>query len=380
MTVERFLEVLALIDEVEENSNIQTTLEAVASNLTALVSTPGQPSQQSALASNMAKLREGVSILTSELNPADIEAIAAMGGGEFFDRNLADSVSESVSANAMTPSVARDFVQKLASRRASFLSTTRSARSGLEVLQVTPSTLAPGTADVSFLIPRDLFENQLDEFAKELKFISKLFGDYSEAITGTREQVRLETLSSSVPTVVLIAAVPVLSSLADVVHKFLDAWKKLEEIREVRARVAALGIKGKAYNEFTEAISAQIESVVDEATASVIGKYTGDGGRKNELVAALKQGTRRLFGQIEQGLAVRFRASTESDAAPDDEPALRNLAELGRTMEFPTPSDEPLLLSPSEVLEDEAEPPLAAAPNPVKKAAKRVPKLQKRAL
>jgi hypothetical protein len=270
MTVERFLEVLNLVDDVETDLEIQSVLEGIAANLSNLVNSPGQPAQQNALATNLTKLRETISELDTRLDPSALEALSSMGGGKFFSPHLASNISDSVSGNAMTPTVARDFVQGLATDRKAFLESVEEARRSLKSLQVSASTLEPGSADVSFLIPRELFKNELESFSKELRFISKLFADYSEALTNSRDNVQLQTLSSSVPTVVLVAALPVLSYLGDVVNKFLDAWKKVEEIREVRARVAALGIKGAAYNEFTKEITSTIERVVDEVVQKTI--------------------------------------------------------------------------------------------------------------
>jgi len=57
------------------------------------------------------------------LSASERAAIAEIGGGEFFDPDLAEKVKASIAANAMTPSVARDFVLDVATRRAEFLRT-----------------------------------------------------------------------------------------------------------------------------------------------------------------------------------------------------------------------------------------------------------------
>ena len=119
-----------------------------------------------------------------------------MGGEEFFDPSIAEKVKTAVQMNAMTPSVARDFVQDLVTRRADFLSTVRSARQSLEKLKITASKLEPGSADLAFLIPRNIFDNELARFAKELTFISRLLQHFSEALTGEADHVQLEELSA----------------------------------------------------------------------------------------------------------------------------------------------------------------------------------------
>ena len=170
-----------------------------------------------------------------------------------------------------------------------------------------------GSADVAFLIPRDLFNNQVGTFAKELVFINLLIRDCSEATTGKVESVDLKELSSSVPTVALAASARVVLALAKILNKFLDAWKRIEEIREVRGRLTKMGLKGVALEELTGQISTTVEEVVEESTSTLLIEYNGDSGRKNELSNALTQDMRRLFGQIERGLKIELHAEAKAD-------------------------------------------------------------------
>jgi hypothetical protein len=276
-----------------------------------------------------------------------------MGGGEFFDPSIAEKIRTSVQTNAMTPSVARDFVQNLATQRAEFLSTVRSAADNLAKLKITASVLEPGSADLAFLIPRDIFDNELALFAKELAFISRLLQDYSEALTSEPKQVQLEQLSSSVPTVALTASVPVIGAVGYVVNKFLEAWEKIEKIRKIRAEITEIGMKGAAVDELTEQITTTVDEVVEKTTEFVLVKYDGPPPRKNELANAIRQDTRRLFGQIERGLQVEFRAEPEKTGDAEDQKALTEISDLARVMQFPEIAPEPMLLKGGEILEGE---------------------------
>ena len=74
-------------------------------------------------------------------------------------------------------------------------------------------------------------------FAKELSFINRLIEHYSEAIMNEVQPVELEQLSSSVPTVALAVAAPVILVIATVVDKFPGVWEKIERIRKIRAEL-----------------------------------------------------------------------------------------------------------------------------------------------
>jgi hypothetical protein len=351
MTSQRLYEILKFFDALDTKLNLQKTLESIRDALNNLVNQPAQPQLQNVLATNLASFEAAAGKLDDLITPSQFEAIDDMGGYDFFDPAIAENVKSSIQKNAMTPSVARDFVQDLATKRAAFLATVREARQSLEKLGIKTSALQSGSADLAFLIPRDIFDNHLAAFAKELTFISRLMGHFSEALTGKAEQVELEQLSSSVPTVALVASVPVISVLATIVNKFLDAWAKVEKIRKMRADLSDMGLKKTALDELTEQITTTVDEVVEEATEIVLVNYTGSPERKNELSNAVRQDTHRLFGQIERGLTVEFRAVPSKEEKSEEGKALANISNLSRVIQFPQIPKEPMLLSSGQILE-----------------------------
>lgn len=220
--------------------------------------------------------------------------------------------------------------------------------------RVSDSGLKPGATDVAFLILRDIFDNQLGPFAKELTFISRLVQDFAEAQTGETQPVTLEELSSSVPTVTLVADLAALSLLGTVIKKFLDAWEKIEKIRKVRAELAEMGMKGKALEELSEQVTTTVTEVVEESTELVMARYPGN--RKDELSNAIRRDTRRLFGQIERGLTVEFRSGPPPSKAGDNQKELQQVSNFAKELKFPRVGQEPLLLKSAEILEDPVEP------------------------
>jgi len=225
----------------------------------------------------------------------------------------------------------------------------RGALQHLASLNIQESTLNPGSADVAFLIPREIFDNRLGSFAKELTFISRLLEHATEAVTGELQPVELEQLASSIPTVSMLAHPRVLSLLATVVNKFLEAWERIEKIRRIRKELKEMGIEGAPVDVLTEQITTTVEEVIEESTQTIIVHFPKEDGRKHELENALRQDTRRLFGQIERGLTVEFR--TQPGGKGEDEDASKAITNLSKTMRFPEVAREPLLLENSQVIE-----------------------------
>lgn len=354
MTSEKLYEVLQLMVDLDAKLQLQPSLNQIRDNLANLASQQATPQIQSNLASGISAFSAGVSQLRSEITPSQFGTIAELGGEEFFAPSIANTVRDQIERNAMTPSVASAFVSDIAKRRTAYLQTVNVTLNGLNSLlsaQPPEADLAPGEA--AFTIPRELFENKLGKLAKELSFISLMMEHMSEAATGKIQPVELEYLASSIPVVAIAAELGLLTLLANVINSFLDAWKKVEEIREIRERLKAVGVSGAASKEMDERIITTVEEVVEESTKLTLSTYKGDSSRRNELENGLKVDLRRLFGQIERGLTVEIRTNEPVNGDESNATELSALADLAKNLVFPVAAKMPMLLTSSEILEGE---------------------------
>jgi hypothetical protein len=368
MTVESFYETLKSAVEIDVRLRLQASLEAIRDTLNNLVTSPAHPEQQSNLASALKNFTTAAEELGKTLTPSQIASLADAGGAEYFDPSIADKVKTSVSTNAMTPSVARDYVQDLANRRARYLTTVEQTLSGLDKLGVSGQELAPGDSDMAFIVPPDLFDNQVASFAKELIFINNLVQHFSEALTGAPEPVLLQSLSSSMPTITVAASARVTEGIAIAVNQFLEAWEKADKIRRIRQELIDMGLKKQTFDDLTDQITNTVDQIVEDSIQATLSNYDHDSVRKRQLEVALRQDTRRLFGQIERGLAIHFRARPRADAPQLEKIALETIDSMCREMHFPQKAAEPMLLTRSQVLEGDVDttsvPKKAPAPQP----------------
>jgi predicted transcriptional regulator len=350
MNAQKLFELISFFEDLDKSLGVQANLEQVKEALTNLTNSPANPPFQATLASTLQNFESVASKLRSRISPAQMSAITEMGGEDFFDPNIGEKVRDVIQRSAMTPSVARDFVQNLANKRATFLGILSSTRTSLRQLNVGAPQKKLDSSDISFLIPRSIFQNRLEVFAKELTFISRLIQHLNEALTGETHLVQLEELGSSEPTVTVAASLVVTAALAKIVNSFLDAWIKIEKIRKMRSDLNEMGM-GDTTDKLTEKITETVEDVVEESTQTLIMQYTRDGNRKNELENAIRQDTKRLFGQIERGLTIEFGISVKNDS--ENQEAFDTVADLNKKLHFPIFVAEPLLLENGNVVEGE---------------------------
>lgn len=371
MTIEKFYEALLFASNLDKNLDLQRSLEAIRDNLNNLVATPASPQHQASLATAMESFSRAALSMREKCTPAALASIAEMGGAEFFEPKIAERVRAWIAENAMTPSVARDFVADLATRRAKFLGVVRSTIDGLQGLGVRTEGVRSGVADASFMIPRSLFQNQIGPLAKELTFIGRLIAHCGEAITGEAAAAELEALSSSVPTVAVIAAIGAIRFIAESVNKFLEAWERIERIRKIRSELNEMGIKGAPLAVLNKQVAETVRAVVENSVQTALANYGKDEARRNELETALTQDMRRLFGQIERGLTIQFRAEADPNASGSDKAALEAINQASHSLQFPEVEEKPLLLTDGNVLEGEIADPVEDEDEPQSPAEKR---------
>ena len=333
MTAHQLLATLKFITALDSNLAIQRRLEHIRDVLNNLVKEPANTVHQAALANALEGFANVPAQLSNSINPSQAALISDMGGATYFDPEIYNKIMVAIQSNAMTPSVARDFVQNLAAGRAGFIGTVDSATIALERLNIIGEEPQPD-ADLSFLIPRDLFSNHLGPFAKELAFINTLIAHVAEGVIGKPTSVELQGLSSSIPTIMLTTGLPAIAALLTIVSKFLEAWEKIAKIRRIRDEMSDMGITGPPVEHLEETITTTVDTVVEESTSLVLSNYKADAGRKNELENALRPELMRLFGQIERGLVIEFRAKPNATVEEPQKAALSTISDLGPS-QFP---------------------------------------------
>jgi len=292
--------------------------------------------------------------MTEQISPAVHALIRELKGERFFDPAMSAKVKEAVVGNAMTPSVARDYVRSLYTDRDAYLSVLNSTNQGIRKLGVEGEDLPVGSAEMAFMIPRGIFSNELGGFAKELAFINRLALHVSEAINAEAQSVELGRLSSSDPTVTLAAAIGAMTLIGEAVNKFLDVWKKVEEIRDIRQKLAKLGIRDKTnLNALNEEITSTVNEVVEESTTLIMSQSQLEQGRRNELDGLIRKDLFRLFGQVERGLVVEVRVSPPAGSDGTSDPNFDRLKVLSQTMRFPPMTHEPVLVTSGDLIDDD---------------------------
>jgi hypothetical protein len=134
----------------------------------------------------------------------------------------------------------------------------------------------------------------------------------------------------------------------------LDVWKRLEEIRKIRAETSKLGIFDQ--EELEQLYEGKIQKAVDKAVENhvevLLESAKGDEGRQSEQRIDLQWALTALFARLERGMTVEIRflppphSQAPEDAATAE--AFQVLAATTGELSFPQMSEEPVLSLPKQ--------------------------------
>lgn len=361
MNASRLLEIVQLIDGVEKAYQTQEALNNVFSAIRGLVSQPSQATYQSEFAAALEVLRKLMDDVRDKFQPAQVKILEEIGAAEFFTDDLVSEISGWVSKNVATPAVAQEKLSNLISDREAYLAEIRQLSNNLQRVGVEVNELEFGQAEIGFLLPRELFNNHLDDLIKELDVVKKVIRAFSEAATGSVEPIEVRQISTSDPLFFFGLNLETIVLIGGAVTWALNSWRQVEDIRKVRAETEKIAaFKDDPIEElFANKIKSQVEIAVAEKTREIVSKITGNQPRKNEQENQIKWALESIISRVERGMTVEIRllpspvseADMESETEEivdrsDQLTGYNALNEIASQLIFPKMVGEPVLQIP----------------------------------
>lgn len=367
MNIELLKEFFEKIIENEEFYGVQNALDHLRAGLENLASNPQDQAQQTNVSKALAELQKAIEAFDSQFSPQEKEKLNEIEAQDFFKLDFVNEIKTKISENAISPAVVRDHVNSFTKKRRQYIENLTNLISNLDKIGIKVNDLEENEIQIGFQIPRELFHNNLDGLIVELNAIKKIIRTFSEATTGTVEEIKVGQISTTNPLVFLAQSAPVALAIAKTVNWILEKWKEVEEIRHLRAQTAQ--IKHFTKNEIGDFYDKKIKEVIDksieEKVKEILEASSSEDGRKNELEKALKDAIKSLFARIERGMTIELRMLPleESEDTEDESEniveenfsALKSLQDLQVTLKFPEPNANPILQIPKAKTKDKAE-------------------------
>lgn len=187
---------------------------------------------------------------------------------DLLGSQLATQVREIIARRQPLWNEAVSEIQGLKSRLDNALTAFTEVNSGLTKLGVNKTELGSGEAELSVVIPREIFGNRWDAFLAEGRLIDRLVKTCSVIATGSSDSAQVKQLSTTDPMVILVATPAAIMFILKAVNMILDAYQKVLAIRETKTKAEAAGLDAKIVKsieaEATKRIQEHVDSFIDE--------------------------------------------------------------------------------------------------------------------
>lgn len=343
MNIDRLIAVARELREVERELGTQEKLTAVKEALDHITSDPSEPSYQQALVDNLKELRTSTRNVSRRFTPTKQKIVDKLVNGNEFSTALYTDVKTAIDQNGLTPSVARDAVQKILDLRERTLSNLAALVSAHEFFGWEEESAGKDGAILEFTIPRDIFENQFSSLVRELDFLKRIVALVAESVDEDTD-AELVSLSTTDPSIALLVAIAVATTFGRIVSWGVEVWKQVEEIRNLRSQTKRAGLHSP--EEIAEFFDKKIDELLKAAIdheAKRLTEFMPDRGRASEIENGFQIYLKPLLARLERGLTVDIRLIEDKGASSDDTSPVTELREVSRQLSFPERALEPIL-------------------------------------
>ncbi|CAN7705997.1 hypothetical protein [Mesorhizobium sp. LjNodule214] len=353
MNASRLLEIVDFLLQSEDQAATESRLSDLSSALGQLVTSPAEPTHQQALSDALDRLAESLDLFRRPFQPAQVKLLEDIGAGSYFVEDIVGGIRKWISESPATPAVAQDKLAKFIKRRSAYITHLKNLKASLQSVGIKKDELEAGQAEVGFLLPRDLFNNQLDKLIDELRFVKMATLEFSEAATGSAEPIEVRQISTSDPQFFFWLSTETIALLGFAATLAINTWKQLEEIRKIRAETEKIAdFKDDPIAElFDEKIKKVVDQSVDAKVEEILREVDGKAGRKHEQATDMKWALDSILARVERGMTVEIRLLPPKIDDGDDGAAganikYDNLKQVADGLMFPKMAGTPVLELP----------------------------------
>jgi hypothetical protein len=351
MNIERLYLVTDTLKKEIKASQLENHLTTIINALTNNISQPN--------ASYLDQITQGLESLKDALEGSYLsnipktwmKVISEIKADDFVGMTLHEKIRSLVTSKQALPNEALREIQEIEQRLKGFITAADQLKSAMQKLGVSYESLEEGEVELSIVLPREIFSNELKGFAEEVKLIDHLVRTASEIATGSPENAEIKQLETSDPTLILIASPAAVHFVLKCVHSILDIYQKVQNIRLTKAQAEKAELEVSLIKQIgdqaTTKIQEHIKKFAQEQTKSITDK-----GRKNELNNQLVIIVKKLAARIDRGMKIEGAVEVPEESE-DEQPevkkknqTLRSIEDLSEQIKYFSTEEEAILALP----------------------------------
>jgi hypothetical protein len=292
-------------------------------------------------------LREKCGQVKARLGPASWRRAKGIGADQYFDEQLVDQFAMTFTSTRIPNSSDIKNLGKYITQRKAYLSQLANISTGIASVGFNAGGIR--RAEVGFVIPRQLFLNNLSGLVAELTVITRIVRNFSEIVTGAIEPIELRHIFSNDPTFFIRQGTSTIHAIASSFRRAAETWSDVEATRAGYPAIAQM----RAMTPETASLffESQIQSFIDSAVQGEIDRLSNISKNPTDDLgvpaAEIRWTVESIFSRVERGLRIEVRSPTITAGEAGDEVQLAGeLGAIASHLDFPTISHEPVMTVP----------------------------------
>lgn len=309
MNAERLHAIAISLNQEISKGNVVGKLQELINALQQVVNQP-HPSHHQNLANQLNGIYAVLTDTSSDaFSPAWRQILSEIGGEELFGTTMKEAIKNVFERNQITSAVALQELQQLQKKLQAFKTALDQCIAAFREFKIGDEKLAPGECEVGILIPRKAIDDQLLDFADELKELGFILNTFAEVATGKKDKLSIRTISSSDLLVYLNAVAPYAACPAVAIERTVALYKKLLEIRKLHQEIRKQGVPDDQTAGIENYANQLMGDGIDKVSLEIVEQfYKGkDKARKNELTNSVRISLNKLANRIDQGFNLEVR-------------------------------------------------------------------------
>ena len=335
-------------DDIAKHKVVQL-FKSLAAALQNLINQPNQPPHQDAFGEARQRLERALAQSeTNSFSPTWRELLVETGMWDLTGNRLSARIDAIFASNKITQAAGVKHIAALQAEVENLANSLSNLLGAFSRFSIGKNDLAAGECEIGILIPRPFVRSQLEALGHELESLSKIFGVFQELAEGGRQGFKVRTISTSDFLVFLEAHQATCACIAIAIERIVALYKQLLEIKELRSKLKAQGVKEAALAGVSEHAEALMERGVTETASKMMGEYGRDdsSGRNHELEIELKFSLKRIASRIDRGFNFEVRIGPPvTDEVPGSDQAKQRatIDSATSTLQFLKLEGEPIL-------------------------------------
>lgn len=355
MNTERLHKILLEIQKDFGKKSILTQLHSVRDNLTNQVNQPQQPAFQTALVTALNQLNTSLDTsIYNDFSPGWRQIIDEIGGHNLFGRELKTIIHDIFNRNQITPAGALQELNKIITQIEQLKKGIDEIVNGFTKIGMGKEELEPGQCEIGYCIPRIAIDNELKGLNKEISELSFILNTFSEVITGSKQEYKVKTISSSDFLLYVIIGLQVADVLSNAIERIINNYKTVLEIKILRNQLKDKGIPDSETKGIESYANSSMEELIKKIAKEVITEHNKvtEETRRNELENATIIALNKIANRIDKGFNIEVRVellpppedkTTEDIEYKKQQETLQKIQDKSRTLEYINTSGQPIL-------------------------------------